>query len=295
MEKLVTEKEFKVSGNTIPSGFGYLETTAKNLDFEIIRSLIQEGSYDGKILYVIRGNVSKEWCESISSEFDEYLSKVGGNREGDTYVSTKQIGASQFSKNGATYTEESRKLAGGVTELLKNVPQSIIEDISLTHYQEEHFLDIGIHFGSARYKNSHANFSTFRRWLDNGSMSLMPHEDKAQTAFACDDNFEIENAKHVIAFNACIQASGEGGELCVWNLEPDESCRRSFGVEKTGYPYPPQHLSGIESFSVRLNPGDVYFLNAGFLHGVQTVRNGQRLTAGRFISAISSRKVIYWT
>jgi hypothetical protein len=178
---------------------------------------------------------------------------------------------------------------------LKNVPQRIIEDIFLTRYQEENFLESGIHFGPARYKNNYSNFSTFRRWLDNGAMSLMPHEDKAQIVYAREDSFEIENAKHVIAFNACIQASGEGGELTVWNLEPDEACRHSFDVEKAGYPYPPQHLCDIESFSVCLNPGDIYFLNAGVLHGVQIVRNGQRLTAGRFISSISSRKVIYWT
>ncbi|MFP1816176.1 hypothetical protein ACLEC2_10280 [Lonsdalea quercina] len=295
MESKITEHKFNVSGNIISSNFGYLETTGENLDFEIIRSLILEGNYHGKILYVILNKVEKKWCELITTEFERYITEMGGNREGDTYVSTKQIGASQFSKNGATYTEEARKLAGGVSELLKDIPHHVVEDIFLNYFQENNFLDCGIHFGPARYKNGYSNFSTFRRWLDNGAMSLMPHEDKAQTAFAQEDSFEIENAKHVIAFNACVQAIGEGGELTVWNLEPDEACRYSFGVEKTGYPYPPQYLGNIETLSVRLNPGDIYFLNAGFLHGVQTVKNGQRLTAGRFISSISSRKVIYWT
>ncbi len=295
MESKIIERKFIVSGNNITSGFGYLETTEKNLNVKIIRSLILEGNYDGKILYIIRNKVAQKWCELISKEFERYIYEEGGSREGDTYVSTKQIGATQFSKNGAIYTEETRKLAGGVTALLKNIPQHIVEDIFLTRYQEENFLDVGIHFGPARYKIGYSNFSTFRRWVDNGVMSLMPHEDKAQTLFAREDGFEIEHAKHVIAFNACIQASGEGGELTVWNLEPDEACRHSFNVEKTGYPYPPQHLGDVEYFSLRLNPGDIYFLNAGFLHGVQTVRNGQRLTAGRFISSISSRKIIYWT
>jgi hypothetical protein len=112
MENKTIKRRFKVSGNTIPSGFGYLETTEENQNFEVIRSLILEGSYDGKILYVIRNKIAKEWCELISGEFERYIEKVGGSREGDTYVSTKQIGATQFSRNGETYTEETRKLAG---------------------------------------------------------------------------------------------------------------------------------------------------------------------------------------
>ncbi|PWC14354.1 hypothetical protein B4923_05510 [Brenneria roseae subsp. americana] len=69
MESKITEHKFNVSGNIISSNFGYLETTGENIDFEIIRSLILEGNYHGKILYVIRNKVEKKWCELITNEW----------------------------------------------------------------------------------------------------------------------------------------------------------------------------------------------------------------------------------
>ncbi|RMU00216.1 hypothetical protein ALP35_04515, partial [Pseudomonas savastanoi pv. glycinea] len=81
----------------------------------------------------------------------------------------------------------------------------------------------------------------------------------------------------------------------VWNLEPDESLRNDLGVSDTGYPYPLEMLESVSCISVKLNPGDVYFLNANNLHGVTSMVNGQRLTAGRFLGATSGSKVIYWT
>lgn len=254
-----------------------------------------EGQHNGKVLYVVRGQAPIDGCNAIAQAFDHYIAHYGGNREGDAYVLTTQIGATQFSRGGTDYTAETLRLAGAVSALFQNVSQDTTDALFLTRFLENGFLDLGFHFGPARYKSGYANFATFRRWLDNGAMSLMPHEDKAQLAFARQDGFEIGSARRVIAFNVCIEATGSGGDLTVWNLEPDEACRQTFGVEQTGYPYPPQHLQGVESFSVRLNPGDVYFLNAGLLHGVQTVRQGQRLTAGRFIGQISDRKVVYWT
>ncbi|MFP1773003.1 hypothetical protein ACLECU_09470 [Lonsdalea quercina] len=78
MESKITEHKFNVSGNIISSNFGYLETTGENLDFEIIRSLILEGNYYGKILYVIRNKVEKKWCELITTEFERYITEMGG-------------------------------------------------------------------------------------------------------------------------------------------------------------------------------------------------------------------------
>ncbi|EGH18975.1 hypothetical protein Pgy4_39033, partial [Pseudomonas savastanoi pv. glycinea str. race 4] len=43
----------------------------------------------------------------------------------------------------------------------------------------------------------------------------MPHEDKAQLKFAHKDDFEIKNVDIVLAYNACLERSGPGGELKV--------------------------------------------------------------------------------
>jgi hypothetical protein len=126
-------------------------------------------------------------------------------------------------------------------------------------------------------------------------MALMPHEDYAQLHYAKEDGFEISVAQTVTSFNVCLEGGLEGGELVVWNFKPDDECREKLGVCRTGYPYPLEGLQGIEHLTLRLNQGDLYFINACHLHGVQTVSRGQRLTAGRFIGKLSDRKVVFWT
>lgn len=275
--------------------FGYIEHEARSLDFSIVKDLLFKGDHHGSVLYVVRNAMRADSYTQLLNAFDQQLAIRGSTRENDGFVKTHQIGATQFSKSGSEYSRsilESSTITLGMFDL---VDEDVIEDCFLTRSLEQLFLKEGMHFGPARYKNSWAAFATMRRWLDNGRMALLPHEDKAQLKFAYKDDFEIKNVDIVLAYNACLERSGLGGELKVWNLEPDESLRNDLGVSDTGYPYPLEMLESVSCISVKLNPGDVYFLNANNLHGVTSMVNGQRLTAGRFLGATSGSKVIYWT
>jgi hypothetical protein len=288
-------KQGKLSGIVINSGFGFLECLDGKPDFSIIRNLIMNGDHEGNVLYVIRNFVDSDACKHASDSFDQEVSQSGGNRTEDDFVQTNQIGATQFARNGKQYIEEVLRVGQATVDLLARIPPEEIELMFVSQYLESNFLDEKIHFGPARYKNGFSSFATFRRWLDNGVMSLMPHEDFAQLAVAAEDDFEIAKVETVTAFNVCLEGSENGGELVIWNFTPDHNCREAYDVVKTGYPYPPDEIQDIEHVSVHLRRGDIYFMNARNLHGVKSVVEGRRLTAGRFIGKAADNKVVYWT
>jgi len=273
--------------------FGYIESY--NLDIEPIFDILMNGHCDGKILYIARNGIPKSIAQKSTLAFDKELLKSGNSRTNDGYVKNHQIGATQFAKSGREYSDSVAQLHASSSSLFSHLEHDEIDILFQQSFLENGLIKKGIHFGPARFKNAWPSFATFRRWLDNGKMSLWPHEDQAQLAFASKDNYEIYRGSRVIAYNACLECSGSGGELRIWNLLPYESFRTSLGLGDTGYPYPLEQIEGIEQLSVKLEAGDLYFLNASFLHGVSSVHGGQRLTAGRFMTPISTSKIVFWT
>ncbi|MGY2049552.1 2OG-Fe(II)-dependent halogenase WelO5 family protein [Methylobacterium sp. JK268] len=281
------------SGRRIPSGFGYLESS--RFDAEIVKDLLTDGHRDGKVLYILRDRLSTSLCDRVIRAFHVIADSGRNSRPDDGYVKAQQFGATQFAKTGRDYILDVSANVPVILSLLDALTHDEALALLLTRDLEEGLLAHGLHFGPAQHKGCFAASATFRQWLDNGKMSLMPHDDVAQLAVARRDGFEIGTVRTVLAYNACLRATGEGGALTVWNLEPNDGDRAAFGVEETGYPYPPEQLGDVAQFSVTLNAGDVYFLNASFLHGVETVRNGERVTAGRFMGLSRREKVVHWT
>ncbi|GAA3635392.1 hypothetical protein GCM10022223_62280 [Kineosporia mesophila] len=286
----------ELSGSQIEKSFSYYETPAGEVDVEAIRNIVTNGHHEGAVVYVVRDAFSPEAATSIVENFDRLTQRTGGgNRQDDSYVKTHQIGATQFSYSGEEYVREVIKSSSESLELFDNVSQEELERVFLTKLLEKTFAEQGVVFRGSRYKNISGGFATLRRWLDNGEMALHPHDDTAQLLAAVKDDYEIATSRHVVSFNAAVQVAEEGGELVVWNLNPDDDCRAGLGLTGTGYPYPIGTLTGLESFTVELGPRDVYFLNASFIHGVASVRKGQRLSAGRFIGQVADDLVVYWT
>jgi len=285
-----------LSGSRIEEGFSYLETSPSEVDTEVIWDIITGGDHRGAVVYVIRDAFGPESAARVVKNFDRLTHETdGGNRHDDGYVKTNQIGATQFSRSGGEYVREVIKNSPESLDLFDDVSHGEIEQLFYTELLEKMFAEKGVVFRGSRFKNIPGGFSTFRRWLDNGEMALLPHEDTAQLLAARRDGYEIAAARHVVSYNAAVQVADRGGELVVWNLRPDDQCRENLGLVGTGYPYPLGALQGVESTTIQLRERDVYFLNASFVHGVASVQEGQRLTAGRFIGQLSDNLVVYWT
>ncbi|MGL6237013.1 MAG: hypothetical protein ACRC20_16940 [Segniliparus sp.] len=285
-----------LTGKIISEGFSFIESGVDDINAEAIRSIILDGDHNGAVVYVIRNSFSEQTGAAIVEEFDRILERTqGGSRTNDSYVRTQQIGSTQFAKTGREYALDHASRAPELLGLLDSVSEEELETVFRTGLVEKVLGSAGVTFRASRYKNLSAGFATFRRWLDNGEMSLMPHDDSAQLKYAARDSFEIASVPHVVSYNAAIQSSASGGLLSVWNLSPDDEYRAHFGVVETGYPYPVDVVVEIESIRLELRVGDVYFLNSSFIHGVTSVAAGQRLTAGRFIGRVSADAAVYWT
>lgn len=275
------------------SSIGYLELDAA-CDMDLITRFILDGSIENNLLIVIRNLHSPEICAKLQRRFDDLIRAQGSDRGEDGFVRNQQIGSSQFHKTGAEYVRDTMRHAPRVLDLFGILDQAEVGSLFLDDALEAAFLKRGYIYRAARHLSGTANFATTRKWLNNGAMALHPHDDGAQLAFAAEDDFEIAAGRHTIAANFCIADDETGSELVVWNLKPDAKLRKSLGLEKTGYPYPLDFMRNYDSFRVKVRAGDLYFLNASYVHGVENGDTNFRITSGRFITQVSNR-VMYWT
>lgn len=284
---------FAARRNETETGFEVVEIgPGQPHDIDAIAEFIVTGDLGGALLVVLRARQGAEFCAALARQFTSMIARTGSDRDEDGFVRTQQIGATQFARGGRAYVTETMRHAPHVLDLFGVLPPDTVRSLFLDAELEPAFLRRGMLYRPALHLSGSANFATTRRWLNNGEMALHPHEDSAQLAFAAEDGFEIAGGRHTIAVNLCL--ADDGSELVVWNLRPDLALRRTLGLEKTGYPYPLDLVNGHECLSVRLNPGDLYFLNASYVHGVRNSAANARITSGRFLTPLDD-KVVYWT
>lgn len=272
---------------------GYLEMDA-DYDIDVIGRFIRDGHVDGNVVIVLRNLHNRETCETLESRFYELIEKFGSDRDTDGFVKNLQIGSSQFHKNGSEYIRDTIHNAPHVFDLFSAIRPDQVKNLFLDAELENALLESGINYRAARHMSSVGNFATTRKWLDNGKMALHPHDDSAQLGFAAQDGFEVAKGQHTIAANFCIADDETGSAVTIWNLCPDDKLRKDLGLEQTGYPYPIDYMSQFESISLQLNAGDLYFMNASYVHGVHNSSSNNRITAGRFLTSFEN-KVVYWT
>lgn len=263
-------------------------------DFDILRAMIM-----GELCapaYIVRDYISHNICNIIKRKFFELISETdGGNRQND-FVPVIQIGATQFNKSSSDYIFEVSRTKAQIDEILRSVEIDHHQvDLFLDRFLTTNFENIGIKFRPSRFDGTEVNNFTIRKWTNSGmdSFALLPHEDLSQLSFARADGFEISDVSKVIACNICVSNSG-GGDLLIWNLDPSLELKMKLGVEDTGYPYPLGILKSIKCCRIRINPGDIYFINANLIHAVEEINSSSRITLGRFVGNYGDQ-VMYWT
>jgi hypothetical protein len=272
---------------------GFIEMDGAQ-DIDLIARFIEEGGIGSNRLIVLRGLHEAGICARLEARFNQIIARQGSNRGEDGFVKVQQIGASQFARNGAEYVRETARHMGDVIDLFSALEPGEVARLFLDDLLEQAFLRRGRLYRQARHLGAPGNFATTRKWLDNGAMALHPHDDSAHLAYAAADGFEIASGPHTIAANICIADDATGSETVLWDHCPDDAVRREMGLEKTGYPYPIDYAEQFDSIRVRIRRGDLYFMNASYLHGVASSPTNYRITAGRFITCVGNR-VLTWT
>jgi L-isoleucine 31-dioxygenase len=266
------------------------------IDFNVLEKMVL-GDEDSVPLYIIRDYVDSSVTERICVKFFEIISNNGDNRK-DEYVEVNQIGATQFGKSARDYFVENIKVQGNIDKLLNSINNPLVQnDFLLENSFRNFFSKKGITFRPSYYRGNYSNLFTARLWKDdkNKNFILKAHDDLAQLNIAEIDNYEIGMVKNVVACNLCVKNSS-GTELIVWNLSPDVDCKKRLNIENTGYPYPIKQLEGIDYLELKTNPGDLYFINANFIHAIKNKgEKKDRISIGRFIGQISDSQIVYWT
>ena len=261
---------------------------------DLLARFIEDGGIGANRMIVLRGLVDAEICERLAARFDTLIAAHGSKRGEDGFVRNQQIGATQFSHDGASYMRAVLAEMGQVLDLFSVLEAGQVASLFLDDVLEREFARRGKVYRRAQHQGGVANFATTRKWLNNGAMALHPHEDSAQLASAARDGFESAGGAHTIAANLCLADDAEGSETVLWDHCPDGEERRRLGLEETGYPYPRDYADGFGSIRVKIRRGDLYFMNASYLHGVENAPTNDRITAGRFITCVGD-KVLSWT
>ncbi|WP_444626238.1 2OG-Fe(II)-dependent halogenase WelO5 family protein [Flavobacterium columnare] len=248
-------------------------------------------------VYVVRNFLKVDYCDDVKNEFLSILSDTNGGNRSKDFVPVLQIGATQFTKSSTYYLEECESTKKNIDRLIDSIKNSEVrEDFLLEKSLEEEFLNRGFIFKPSSFEGKEVNPFTIRQWTNSNDkgLSLLPHEDLSQLNLAKLDGYEIGDVKTVIACNLCLSNS-KGGELIIWNIDPDIELKKSLGVENSGYPYPIEMLNDVEHISININPGDLYFINANFIHAVKEIQGNERITLGRFMGFCSDDTIVYWT
>ncbi|MBC8756871.1 hypothetical protein H2O64_19515 [Kordia sp. YSTF-M3] len=287
----------KLIGKSYPKdNFKIFEDThIPNLD--IINDMFL-GKEDSAPVYIVRNYIGHDSCEKLKNKFHEIIEKTnGGNRASDDFVEVSQIGATQFHKETRAFFDECIQTKEAVNNLVDSIyDYDDLNDFMLETSFREYLLQKDTHFGPAYHKGNYCNMFTARLWKDKKEekFALNAHEDLAQLHFAKRDNFEISTVKHVVACNLCVENT-ENANLLLWNLFPDEACKKELGIELTGYPYPFSAIKDIDCLHLETQPGDLYFINANYIHAVEKKQKDSRITIGRFLGRSSQNRVVYWT
>lgn len=287
--------DFRLTGESFLKEEFILVEDYENPNFSIIERMLLG---EGPPLYVVRDYMDINKIKPLKNKFNEIIRETkGGNRNSDSFVKVHQIGSNQFSKSGSEFMTESINTKHQINELVTvldngKYSNDFILEVSLRDY----FIRKGIHFGPSYHRGGYSNLFTIRSWKNQEgvNLSLAAHEDISQLSFAKKDNFEIHKVKYVVACNLCVD-NDYLTELLVWNISPDEIIKRKINLSETGYPYPVSMLEEFECLRVITNPGDLYFINANYLHAVEKTIDEKRITLGRFMGFVDDNRVVYWT
>ena len=236
---------------------------------------------------VFRGVIKPPVREEMTARF--WDSPALTRRTGEP---SHHVGTYHWNKPIDTYLAEAGKVADDVMAVLDVVD-------SPWHWFRARMnarLDVGgARLRLAEMDGQSACPALVRAWNKEGEYALEPHEDEAQCRDPRQAGFEVQQVLRyeVCAANMCIEHEA-GGRLVLWNLRPDDESRRRFGIEHSGFSYPPETLRGHDRMTVEIRPGDVYVFNGRHVHAVDATR-GNRTAVSFLLGFVDDQTVVTWT
>ncbi|AOM39975.1 hypothetical protein A9255_04945 [Xenorhabdus hominickii] len=244
----------------------------------------------------IRNFLSWEQRKKIIDNFWRSSARKPRYGEGIDGVEGYFLGASHIEKTTFEYLKEAEYFHSAIDELFQGAINPLERFVDqLNESRSENLL----HIRPATYQGIPAGNAKAVYWNNSGEFLLLPHDDLAQLSDPLQSGFEIQCVQRVMAVNFYAEVPQGGGQLKVWNIDPDVASRSAFGLTHSGFPYPAELLEEHESMVIDITPGDLILLNGNLVHAVLTGNANQlqekRLLITCFMGIHKDGDLIWWT
>ncbi|BET96823.1 hypothetical protein [Xenorhabdus taiwanensis] len=288
----MTHKNLSLSGMKLEESEFVIHETEGRIEKSAVDALL-----DGHLAACrIRHFLPWEQRKKIIDNF--WLSTARKPRYGDGIdgIEGYFLGASHIEKTTLEYFREVEYFRPAITQLFQGTlnPQAYFI-AQLNDSQSENLLQVR----PAMYQGIPAGDVKAVYWNNAGEFLLLPHDDLAQLSDPRQQDFEIQGIKRVMAVNFYAEVPQGGGQLKVWNIEPDMGSRSALGLSHSGFPYPTDLLEEHENMVIDIAPGDLILLNGNLIHAVLTGNANQlqekRLLITCFMGRHKDGNLIWWT
>ncbi|WP_434526606.1 2OG-Fe(II)-dependent halogenase WelO5 family protein [Photorhabdus asymbiotica] len=206
------------------------------------------------------------------------------------------IGASHIEKNTRQYIEEVENFRPAISEIFQDTINPIDRFIErITHFSGDNLQVTR----PAMYHGVAAGNVKIVYWNNFGEFLLLPHDDLAQLSDPRQSDFEVQQINRVMAVNFYADVPENGGQLKVWNIQPDNQSRSALGLTYSNFPYPVELLENHASMVINIEAGDLVLLNGNLVHAVL---NGNAISAPErrllvtcFMGVQQNGDLVWWT
>ncbi|MFP4409894.1 hypothetical protein [Coleofasciculus sp.] len=192
------------------------------------------------------------------------------------------------------YFEEVKRTRKDIQSLFANTGDFFV---FLIDNINEHLAAQGCSLRLAEYNGLKTGEYKMRSWGNTGTFVVAPHDDAGILGSPRMKDFEIGHLLNgrTVGVNICIE-NGEGGNLCYWNISPNDETRKALGFENDGFGYSLEYLANFDEVSVSIFPGDIYLFDTAKVHAIgrKTKDEENRLTVSWSMGLLNPTTFLYW-
>ncbi len=276
-----------ITGRKLPEAQFRLQESFGQLDLTYIATLLS-----GQLAaYCVRGFLDSQRQRRIVENFWNSTARTPRYGEGEGGIEGYFVGASHIEKTTQEYLNEAQHFE----EALAKLYQGTLDPLGLLRDRlRSGLMDVR----AASHEGRPAGAAKAVYWNNVGEFLLLPHDDLAQLSDPRQAGFEIQQIERVIAANFYAEMPTSGGELKVWNIEPDIQSRERLGLTHSGFPYPAELLNGYAHMTIDIEAGDLVLLNGNLIHAVLGGAGAvpkRRLLITCFMGRLPTDELVWWT